>query len=113
MAVECLLHDAAEELPHGHARVHVREQPSQVLQSLLTVGVDDGLQLVAALAERAHAVGGRRQLRVQVGQHAAHLTCALAGRFLDQPLSSCRIEHQRRRRLIRQRIVRRRDLGRR
>ena len=121
VAVERLLHDAADELPHGHAGVHVREQPPQVLQSLLAVGVDDDLQLVAPVAERAHAVGRRRQFGVQVGQHPADLACALAGRLLDELPSSCRIEHQRRRRLgvarrcgrrgVRRRIVRPRSLG--
>ena len=94
VAVERLLHDAADKLPHGHAGVHVRQQPPQVLQSLLAVGVDDRLQLVAPVAERAHAVGRRRQFGVQVGQHAADLACALAGRLLDELPPSCRIEHQ-------------------
>ena len=48
--------------------------------------VNSRLQLVAAVAERAHPVGRPRQFRVQVGQHPAHLPGALAGRLLHQLL---------------------------
>ena len=97
MAVEPLLHQAADELSHRHARVHVREQPPELLQPLLALRVDSRLQLVAAVAERAHPVGRRRQLRVQVGQHPADLPGALAGRLFDQLPPPHRIQHQRRR----------------
>ena len=52
------------------------------MRDTVAVGVDDRLQLVAAVAERAHPVGRRRQFRVQVGQHLADLPGALAGRLL-------------------------------
>ena len=81
MAVEPLLDQASDKLPQRHARVHVREQPPELLQPLLALRVDDRLQLVAAVAERAHPVGRRRQFRVQVGQHLADLPGALAGRL--------------------------------
>ena len=73
VAVERLPHQAADELSHRHARVHVREQPPELLQPLLALRVDSRLHLVAAVAERSHPVGRRRQLRVQVGQHPADL----------------------------------------
>ena len=97
VAVEPLLDQASDELPQRHARVHVREQPPELLQPLLALRVDRRLQLVAAVAERAHPVGRRRQLRVQVGQHPADLPGALAGRLFDQLPPPHRIEHQRRR----------------
>ena len=84
VAVEPLLDQASDKLPQRHARVHVREQPPELLQPLLALRVDSRLQLVAAVAERAHPVGRRRQLRVHVGQHLADLPGALAGGLLDQ-----------------------------
>ena len=62
-----------------------------------TLRVDSRLQLVAAIAERAHPVGRRRKFRVQVGQHPADLPGALAGRLFDQLPPTHRIQHQRRR----------------
>ena len=97
VAVERLLDQASDKLPHRHARVHVRKQPPELLQPLLALRVDGRLQLVAAVAERAHPVGRRRQFRVQVGQHLADLPGALAGRLVHQLLPPHRIQHQRRR----------------
>ena len=79
------------------ARVHVRQQARKLLQAALTLRVDERLQLVAAVAERAHAIGRRRQFRVQIGQHPLDLPRALAGRLLDQLLPPDCIQHQRRR----------------
>ena len=97
VAVEPLLDEAPDELSQRHARVHVREQPPELLQPLLALRVDGRLQLEPAVAERAHPVGRRRQLRVQVGQHLADLPGALAGRLFDELPPPHRIEHQRRR----------------
>ena len=96
VAVERLPHQPADELSHRHARVHVRQQARKLLQAALTLRVDERLQLVAAVAERAHAIGRRRQFRVQVGQHPLDLPRALAGRLLDQLLPPDCIQHQRR-----------------
>ena len=96
VAVERLPHQPADELPHRHARVHVRQQARKLLQAALTLRVDERLQFVAAVAERAHAIGRRRQFRVQVGQHLLDLPRALAGRLLDQLLPPDCIQHQRR-----------------
>ena len=74
----------------------MRQQARKLLQAALTLRVDERLQLVAAVAERAHAIGRRRQFRVQVGQHPLHLPRALAGRLLDQLLPPDCIQHQRR-----------------
>ena len=81
VAVEPLLDQASDKLPQRHARVHVREQPPELLQPLLALRVDSRLQLVAAVAERAHPVGRRRQLRVHVGQHLADQVPGLPQEF--------------------------------
>ena len=80
-------------------RFHTGQQPLELLQALLRVRVDDRLQLVAAVAERPHPIGRRRQFRVQVGQHLPHLPRALAGRVVNQLPPPRLIEHQRRLRL--------------
>ena len=57
-------------VPSSYADPRARAAPGAA-PALLALRVDSRLQLVAALAERAHPVGRRRQLRVQVDQHPA------------------------------------------
>ena len=69
MVVERLLHGAAHDLADRHAWVHVRERP----EPLVAISVDDCLQLVAAVAERAHPVSRRRGIRHEVARDVAHV----------------------------------------
>ena len=95
MAVHRFLHQPPQQLPRRHLRVDVGQQPLELLQPTLAIVIDHRLEFPPPRAQRAHPVGRRCQVRIDLGQHLLHLAGALAGRLRHQLLPRRQVQRWR------------------